>query len=273
MSQENVSFLGALWRFISFYKLRKALGLARAADAQFTSSAAGVADAFDIHRDRLITEFNEFLSALTAVEGAIEDKRMRRDSLAKQKETAEKALKGAVATYGKAETAGDTAKMEEAKTAGQGFRAEVKRLEGEIGTLDADIAAQEANLKGLEDKLGEMKSEIDKLPQDKANAIADFVSNQKLAEAYKRLNGLKTTLDRGPIDAVLEKNKQLAAEARVTARVTGAATRDKTKEYIEAGATDDVEDDFMNMVNARKAEKGVNTGEAPAKSTDDREKI
>ena len=65
----------ALWRLISFYWLRKSLGLIRAADRQFTGSVGGVRDAFDIHREKLVRQFNELRDAVAEVEGILEAKR------------------------------------------------------------------------------------------------------------------------------------------------------------------------------------------------------
>ncbi len=70
-SEGQIGFFAALWRFISFYEARKALGLVRAADAQFTGSAAGISDAFDIHHEQLKAEFATFWESLSAVETAV----------------------------------------------------------------------------------------------------------------------------------------------------------------------------------------------------------
>ena len=51
---EQVGFWTGLKRFLTFYWLRKGLGLARRADEQFTSSAEGIADAYDIQIDKNI---------------------------------------------------------------------------------------------------------------------------------------------------------------------------------------------------------------------------
>ena len=64
MADENIGIVRALWRFVTFYGLRKRMGLVRAADRLFTGSADGISDAYDIHRDQLVRRYNELLNAV-----------------------------------------------------------------------------------------------------------------------------------------------------------------------------------------------------------------
>src|SRR5882757_5878817 len=123
-----MGFLESVWRFITFYKFRQAAGVARAADAQFTSSADGISDAYDIHREQLIKEYKEFLNALSEVETAVESKRNRLEAVNKSKKQSEHALKGALTLYEQAQTSGDKKAMEDAETDGNSFRAEVNKF-------------------------------------------------------------------------------------------------------------------------------------------------
>lgn len=271
MSDENISLFKSIWRFITFYKWRKALAVSRAADKQFTGSASGISDAYDIQHEKLITEFREFVDAVSAVETAVEGKRLQLEGVEKALTEEREALDGALAIYN-SETASAERKAE-AKEDGGKFQENITRMEAQAEQLKADIAGQEAEIKKLESQLTAMKAEISKLPEEKAKAIADFVSNTKLIEAYERLNGLKSRTDRGPLDAVTAANQELAAKARVTGRVVGAATRDKSAEYRTAAAKDASGDAFERMAAAKKAEKDGKTGAADTKPTEGREKI
>ena len=96
---QPIGLFAALWRLISFYKLRQALGLVRAADAQFTGSAEGISDAYELQREKLVTEYKQFMSALAEVESAVEQKRERVKVVKQKKKESEKALEGALAVY------------------------------------------------------------------------------------------------------------------------------------------------------------------------------
>ena len=81
---ENIGIISALWRFVSFYKLRKALGIARAADRQFTGSTQGISDAFTIHRDKLVQEYKDLESGVAQYEQVIEGRRIELEELDKR---------------------------------------------------------------------------------------------------------------------------------------------------------------------------------------------
>lgn len=258
MAEENISLVKSIWRFFTFYKWRKSLAIARAADKQFTGSAAGISDAYDIQHEKMITEFNEFMNAVTAVETAIEGKRNQLKTTQASLKEERAALDGALAVYN---SDAPEARKNEAKEDGTKFQENVTRLEAQETQLKADIATQEAEIAKLEAQLTEMKAQIAKLPEEKAQAIASYVSNTALVDAYERLNGLKSRLDRGPLDAVTAANEELAAKARVTGRVVGAATRDKAAEYRNAATKETAGSAFERMAAAKRAAKDTATGD------------
>src|ERR1700719_3072899 len=100
---KEVGLFSAMWRLFTFYKLRQALGLVRAADAQFTGSADGIADAYDIQHEQAIREYKDFFAALPEVESAVESKRGRLKDLQEKQKQASKALEGALSVYEKAQ--------------------------------------------------------------------------------------------------------------------------------------------------------------------------
>jgi chromosome segregation ATPase len=269
---ERIGLFQAAWRLISFYKLRQAMGLVRAADAQFTGSADGISDAYDLHHEQLVHEYKEFFSALSEVESAIESKRARVKEIQEKRKKSEKALEGALSVYEKAQTAGDQAAMTEAEHDGESFRKDVNRLTEEETGLNTDITAQQARLGDLEGRLTSMQREIQNLSVEKADAIADFVSNKKLIEAQERLMGLKSRMESGPIDAVRKANMDLAAKARVAGRLAGTDADHKLDKYVDAGEHSAANSDFKKLVEARKAEKEQATGKAEVKN-EDRPKI
>jgi chromosome segregation ATPase len=270
---QPIGLFAAIWRLITFYKLRQAMGLVRAADAQFTGSANGISDAYDLQREKLVSEYKQFMSALGEVESAVEQKRERVKVIQQKKKESEKALEGALAVYEKASAAGDQKTMGEAERDGEGFRQEVSRLTEQENELNAEITDQESRLGDLEGRLTAMQREIQNLTTEKADAIADFVSNKNLLDAHERLMGLKSRMDSGPIDAVRKANRDLAAKAKVAGRLSGADADHIKDKYVHAGETSVASNDFQAMIAARKAKKEEATGTAPAADKEDRPKI
>ena len=273
---ENISFLGNLWRLISFYKIRKALGLARAADEQFTSSAAGISDAYDIHHDSLVGDYKELLAAVSQVENAIEMKRGQLDGLEKKIAKSTMARDGAVRLYSEELAKGekaDPAVLTKHETNGAAFAKEVKAFTEQRDALKAQIQAKEPDIAKLESRLTAMQKEINDLPQEKAEKVAEFVSNKAIIDANARLNNLRTTSDRSPLDAVSKKLAEQAAEARVSSRMANTNASTVTDEYLTAGSEVSGMDEFKALVATRQAKKAETTGEAPVAASADHEKI
>ena len=262
MADENIGMVRALWRFVSFYGIRKRLGLVRAADRLFTGSADGISDAFDLHRDQLVRRYNELLDAVSQLEMVVESKRIELEKLSDEQKDLLAKRDGALTRY---EHATDEEEKKKHKAAFDRFHARLKQIEGRTQELTADLKSQEGRMSGFERQLTTFQSEIQNLPADKAQAIADFVSNQKVIELNARLQGMHESMDRGPIDAVIASNRELAAKARVSDRIAGADVRRQDQEYADASLKSSADDDFNTMLAARRAEREAKTGSQPDK--------
>lgn len=259
---EGIGFFSALWRFFTFYKLRKALGLARAADAQFTGSVDGISDAFDLHQDALIRQFNGLRDAVAQVENVLEDKRHQLDTLNQKEDKLIKLREGALA---KAES--DPANTEQHKAAFNRYQTEISETEQRQAVLEKEIGEVSQSMKKHMLQLTDLQSKIQRLPEGKANAIADHVSAKMIIQLNDRLNGLQTSLDRGPIDAVLKANRELTAKARITEKLAGTDVRLQDQEYEQAGSQSLSDTSFDKMLAARKAEREAKTGVKAAPAT------
>lgn len=264
MSTEGkIGFFAALWRLVSFYEARKALGLVRAADKMFTGSAEGIDDAFTLYKEQLVARYEKFVSAVSQAEMATEMNRGRLKDLDAAIADKQQLVAGADHLYDRAEASGDTEELEAAQKDSIKFTEELNTLLKEKTDLEAEIAAEEKELKDLEDQLGDMIKEIEKLPAAKAKEIAKFVSNKALIEARERISGLTSRVDSSPIDRVLEANNELAAKAKVLGKVTRAANNDQDDKYRKAATNTAASDEFEKRRAARQAEK------APKEATKD----
>ncbi|MDP3696545.1 MAG: hypothetical protein Q8R55_00765 [Candidatus Taylorbacteria bacterium] len=257
MSEQGIGFFSALFRLITFYKWRKALGLVRAADAQFTGSAEGIADAYDLHRETLINRWNQLCDAVSQVETTLIEKSQRLGDLNKKEETLIKQREGALAL---AEKEADPAKKEKHKAAFTSFHNQIVEIEARQKELEVSITENKDALRRHKQTLTDMQREVENLSAEKADAIAEFVSNKSIVDMNKRMLSLESSLDRGPIEAVRKKNRELSAQARVTSEIAGTDSRLQDKEYERAGQGVVGEDLFENMLSARKAEREAKTG-------------
>ena len=259
MAEENIGFFKSLWRLITFWKSRKAMGLVRTADEQFTGSVEGISDAFDLQQEKLVKQYRELRDAIASVETVIEQKRNRLDSLNKEEADLIQKREGALAKAEEAEAMNDAAALERHTAAFERFENRIQKIEGEQATLEADIKETSQTMNKYMLQLTTMQSEIEKLPQQKAQAMADFISSKKIIELNDRLAGIQSSIDRGPIEAVLKANKDLSARARITERLAGTDVRIQDMEYAQAGLGSSARDKMKQLLAARKAERQKHT--------------
>lgn len=256
----QTGFFQALWRLVTFYGLRKQLGLVRAADRMFTGSTEGIADAFDLHRDQLVRRYNDLFDAFGQLETVIEERRIERESLAKEQKDLVAKRDGALTMYERSEPAGNETEKQLHKAAFERFQQRLKHIETRQGELRAELDTQEERMRAFERQLTAMQAEIQNTPGQKAQALADFVSNQKIIDLNKRLQGMQESIDRGPLDAVMQANRELAAKARVSERLAGTDVHTQDAAYVEAGQTASIDAEFSAMLAARQAERQARTG-------------
>jgi hypothetical protein len=268
----EVGFWTGLKRLLTFYWLRKGLGLVRKADEQFTGSAQGISDAYDIQHDRMVTQYRELRDAVAQVEMVIEQKRQRLESLNKEEEELIVKRDGALTMAEQAEEGSDD--YERHAAAFERFQNRVDEIEQQQQQNETEIEELSQSMKRHLQSLTDLQAEIQRLPQEKAEQMAQFVSNQKIIELNDRLQGLQTSIDRGPIDAVRKANQELSARASISEKLAGTDVREQDAEYARAGRGDTARTKMQEMLAARRAERGetpteTQTEEAASESSED----
>ncbi len=253
--EEQVGIMQALWRFITFYRLRKALGLVRAANKQFTGSTSGIRDAFDLEMNQKVQEYKQLESAVAEVENVIEDKRLELERLNNEEKELLRKREGALALAEKAQAEGSNDTFVQHKAAFERFQSRVNEVEERQKGLSEQIKQYEDSMKKYMLQLTKMQAYVQSLPAKKAEAIADFVSAQRIIELNHRLMGIKTSYEDGPVSLVLEENRRLTAQARVTEKMAGTSVELQDTMYAEAGRSSESGDVFTKMLAARKAQK------------------
>ena len=75
MAEEKIGIIRAIFRYFRFWNWKKARGIIKAADEQFTGSVDGISAAFDIQKDTMVAQFTGLRDAIAEVEAVLEDKR------------------------------------------------------------------------------------------------------------------------------------------------------------------------------------------------------
>ena len=275
MAEQKVGIFSAIFRYFRFWNWRKARYIMAAADEQFTGSVDGIDAAFEMHRDTMVQRFTGLRDAISEVEAVLEEKRARLEKLNEEEEELIRKREGALTLAEQVKASGDTAEYEKHATAFERFHVRIEEIELTQGRLGTEIEEASGTMNRYMMQLQELQAEIERLPQQKAEAIADFVSAKQIIELNDRLQGLETSIDRGPISAVVDANRKLTAKARITEKIAGADIRVQDKAYENAGRVSTARSKMDEMLAARAAEKEAPAEEAPAeeKQVDGRPEI
>lgn len=263
MSEQKVGIVRAIFRYLRFWNWRKARYIMEAADGQFTGSVDGIGAAFDMQRDTLVERFQGLRDAIAQVESVLEEKRGRLDKLNDEETELLQKREGALTLAEEAQASGDMEAYSKHAAAFERFQERIDQIEQTQSRLKEDVEATSETMSRYMLQLQDMQGEIQNLPTQKAEAIADFVSAKQIIELNDRLQGLETSIDKGPISAVLEANRELTARARITEKIAGADVRVQDKAYERAGRVSTSRSKMDEMLAARKAEKEGATKEAP----------
>ncbi|MCI0470507.1 MAG: hypothetical protein L0Y73_02500 [Candidatus Aminicenantes bacterium] len=275
MNEEKIGIFRAILRYFRFWNWKKARGIIKAADEQFTGSVDGISAAFDIQKDKMVAQYHGLRDAISEVEAVMEDKRSRLEDLNKEEEELLRKREGALAKAEEAKAANETKAYEKHANAFERFQVRIDEIEQIQARLQQDIKDTSETMSKYMLQLQTFQAEIQKLPQQKAEAIADYVSSKKIVELNDRLQGLETSLDRGPISAVLEANKKLTAQARISEKLAETDVKLQDKEYEAAGRESTARNKMEQMMAARQLEKENKAGvpQKKVKEKDDRPKI
>ncbi|MEE8523592.1 MAG: hypothetical protein V3T72_06640 [Thermoanaerobaculia bacterium] len=268
--QQRVGIVRAIFRYFRFWNWRKARGIIDAADKQFTGSVEGIDAAFEMHRDTLVQRFTGLRDAIAEVEAVLEEKRSRLEKLNEEEDDLIRKREGALTLAEQAQASGNTEEYEKHAGAFERFQVRIDDIELTQERLRAEIGETSGTMDRYMMQLQEMQAEIEKLPTQKAEAVADFVSAKQIIELNDRLQGLETSIERGPISAVLDANRKLTAKARITEKIAGADIRVQDKAYERAGRVSTARTKMDDMLAARKAER--EGGEAAADKPAEEEK-
>jgi len=261
MAEEKIGILRAIFRYFRFWNWKKARGIIKAADEQFTGSVDGISAAFDIQKDKMVVQYQGLRDAISEVEAVLEDKRSRLEELNEEEEELLVRREGALAQAEKAKAAGDLKEYDKHANAFERFQVRIEEIEATQERLRTEVTETSKTMDKYMLQLQEFQAQIEKMPQEKAEAIADYVSAKQIIELNDRLQGLESSLDKGPISAVMDANKRLTAKARISEKLAGADVRVQDKEYERAGRESTARSKMDQMLAARKIEKNQTTGE------------
>jgi hypothetical protein len=268
--KRNIIIAALYWLFT--WNWKKARQIDDAANKMWTGSTDGIAAAFDIETDKRVVEFRKYRDAVAQIEAQAEQKRQRLHDLNEEEKKLISQRDGALAFAEKAKAASDTAAYDKHAAAYESFDTRIQEIEAKQKTLETEVKGLEEAMEKHMLGLTNLQREIEKLPQEKADALADFVSANQIIALNDRLLNLQTSFDSGPIDLVRKANRDLTAKAKISDKLAGTDSKLQDQQYATEGAKATARDRLEQQIAAHAAEKAQKSGVKNDK-TNDREKI
>lgn len=252
----------AVFRYLRFWNWQVALGIQEAADATWTRSPQAMGQAFDIAHDQQVEAYREMQTAVAELDTILEAKRIELEKLNKREEEVLKRRTGAMNLFKQAERDGKNEDAKKHQTSWAAFNTEIQQIDARQAELEADIAGRKTQVDQYYARLTAWQREIEKLPAAKQTAIADAIAATQQISLDQRLNGLRTSFERGPIDAVTKHVESLKAQARVSSRVSGTDSALQDQQYEAAGVGVTNDDAFAQASAAFDVERKARTGDS-----------
>jgi chromosome segregation ATPase len=254
--------IAAIRRFFNFFFLRRSEDVRRAADEQFTGSVEGIRAAYAVDRDRVAKDFRGLQEAVAQVLTVVEDKRIRLTRLEEEEQQLQTQLNGSIRAAEQAQASGATTEFEAAKAAYTRYKTRLTEIDESQTLLDAEVAQLETSIGTHMGRLTELQAQLERLPAEEAETIADFVSAKQIIELNNRLMNAADSLKEGPTATVREQVRSMAAQARITEKLAGTDVRLQDRQYADLGREMEGADSLEAVLRARKAQRDADRGEA-----------
>jgi chromosome segregation ATPase len=256
--------LAAIQRFINFFFLRRSEDVRNAADRQFTGSVDGIRAAYAIDRDQLAKDFRGLQEAVAQVLTVAEDKKLRLARLGEEEKELQSQLNGAIRAAEQAQGSGDTAEFDKAKAAYSRYRARLSEIDSTEARLAAEVTQIEGSMTTHMTRLTELQARLERLPQEEAETVAEFVSARQIIELNNRLMNAQDSLKEGPARTVREQVRNMSSLARITEKLAGTDVRLQDQQYASLGRELEGEDSLEAVLRARRAQREGGGAAEPA---------
>ena len=90
-------------------------------------------------------------------------------------------------------------------------------------------------MQGHMTRLTALQAELEKLPQEEAETIAEYVSAKQIIELNNRLMNAYDSLQEGPSSVVRAEVRKMSAQARITEQLAGTDVKLQDQQYAQLG--------------------------------------
>lgn len=252
----------ALLRYFRFWNWKKARGIVDAADEMYTGSIEGIEFAFAIEGDNLADRLKSAIGQSAKIRMAVAQQRKLLEASDEREAKLQSAMSGCAEAL--LDAAGSPTKEAEIRTDFDMLSKQFNDEETKQKRITAVLKRLEQSLASLGRGMEELETRRANLKGDEAEAVAAFVTEGTLREAFDVVQDLRTSFERGPVDAVMKKTAERTAqiegyEGELNRETGGLVDKYATRDRV--GTTDQR---LETMLAAKRAERAAKQGaEAP----------
>jgi len=227
--------------------------------------------------DRIIqekrTRINQYKDAISAMIAQEESKKAKLTALSDDVAKLEKLRAGAAAKAKKvadkyhgdaAATRGD-AEYQQCQAAFKDFSSTLAEKQARVEELEGDLAQLVKNIEGHKVNIQSLMRDLEKLGEEKHDAVASVLSAQEEKQIADIMTGLSENRTSEELRELRELRQKASANARVSRELAGMDTKRAEQEFLEYAQSTETNDEFDALIglSAREGEKGA--PEAPPK--------
>lgn len=239
--------------------MRQALAIYRASNEQFTGSADGIKDAFALTKNQIAKKYKDLYAAVAKTFQILDSRKKELEKLNAEEAELIRLRDGALSMVEKTQGKADEARHREAF---KRYQKQIAGIEARQAGLVKQIDEVSRNYDTQKNLLVELQSQIDNLGAQEAQAIADFVGNSQMVEIRNMVKGINSEVDMSPIQAVLARNEELSAQAKLGEELDGTDLKSQDAVYRQAGGETSADDVLEKMLKARRASREVDSSSA-----------
>jgi chromosome segregation ATPase len=262
----------------------KALGrLFRAVKYLFTGKVDQAADALSTNPtvisanyDRIVEEkrkrLNQYVDAVGAMIAQEENKKAKLTQLTEEVQKLEKLKAGAAARAkqlvdkynGDAIAVKNDPEYAKCQAAFKDFSSTLAEKQQRANELEEDMKQLVTNVTNHKNQIQNLMRELEKLKEEKNDAVADILSAKEEKQIADMVNGISNDRTSADLQRLREMRQKASASARVSREMAGLDAKRAETEFLEYAQQATSDDEFDALIGLSKDQKA---SEAPARDT------
>ena len=210
--------------------------------------------------DRVIEEkrsrLNQYKDAVSAMIAQEESKKEKLRVVTEEIEKLEKLRSGAAAKAKKLvdKYGGDTDAIKsdpdyaKCQAAFKDFSSTLAEKQQRAGEIDEDLKQLVANVSGHKTQIQSLMRDLDKLKEEKHDAVADVLSAQEEKQIADMMTGLSNDRTSEELRELREMRQKASANARISRELAGMDTQRAEAEFLEYAQSHEADDEFDALI-------------------------